>query len=261
MESIRTMPKKANIKMTLSFGGEGFVIPNNKFHILLVAIAVAAIFASVTHHGQGPMLGRLDIVMFRAINQDIQNPVLDSLAAAASNIGSDDMKLYIFIISIALVMLLISIVYNNRELKKLAVILLVALLVSLLVTDALKPIFGISRPYIYLNDVHVYSGGRWLNIEELPFYGIERNSFPSGHATTTFMILGVIWMYKRLRIILFSFLLLTMFFIVYVGQHYISDIIAGGIIGFTIGYSVRYLLFYLLDRIPSLRAMFSLIKT
>jgi membrane-associated phospholipid phosphatase len=228
---------------------------------LLVAIAVASIFVLVTHHGQGPMLGRVDIVMFRAMNQDMQNPILDSLAAAASNIGSDDMKLYIFIISIILAMLLISIVYNNKELKTLAIILLVALLISLLVIDALKPIFGISRPYIYLYDVHVYSEGRWINIEDLPFYGIERNSFPSGHAATTFTILGGIWLYKRLRILLFSFLLLTMFFILYVGQHYISDIIAGGIIGFTIGYSIRYLLFYLLDRRPYLRAMFSLIKT
>ncbi len=198
--------------------------------------------------------------MFRTINQDIQNPVLDSLAAAASNVGYE-VRIYILITSIILAISITSIIYNNKELKKLAVTLLVAsLFVSILVVDALKPIFDIWRPYIYLNDVHVYSGGQWLNIEELPFYGIKRNSFPSGHATTTFMILGVIWIYKRLRIPLFLFLLLTMFFIVYVGQHYVSDIIAGGIIGFTVRYSVGYLFSYLLDRIPSLGSIFLLIK-
>lgn len=227
---------------------------------MLVAMAVTVIFALALHHGQGPMLGGLDIAMFRAINQDLQNPVLDSLAATASNIGSNDFELYIFMLLIILVMLLISIIYNNRELKTLAVVLLVALFVSRTAVDALKPIFGIWRPYIYLNDAHVYIGGRWLDIGELPFYGFERNSFPSGHATTTFTVLGVIWKYNRLRILLFSFLLLIMFFIVYVGQHYISDIIAGGIIGFTIGYLIRYLFLYSLDRVRSLRAIFSLIQ-
>jgi membrane-associated phospholipid phosphatase len=100
----------------------------------------------------------------------------------------------------------------------------------------LKMIFGVSRPYVYLNNVHVYSDGRWLDIIE---QSDNRDSFPSGHAAITFTVLGVLWIYNRLRIPLLIFILIIMFLIVYVGQHYVSDIIAGGFTGFMIGHLVR----------------------
>jgi len=41
-------------------------------------------------------LGGLDVAMFRAINRDMQNTVLDNLAATASNIGSMDIYIFIY---------------------------------------------------------------------------------------------------------------------------------------------------------------------
>jgi membrane-associated phospholipid phosphatase len=114
--------------------------------------------------------------------------------------------------------------------------LLIALFISGLIIDPLKMIFGVTRPYINLNNVHVYIDGSWLNITK---QFDKRDSFPSGHATITFTLLGVLWIYKRLRIPILIFLFMTMFLIVYVGQHYVSDIIAGGFTGFMIGYLVR----------------------
>ncbi len=211
-------------------------------YIIIFGIVITAMFVLATHNGEGPMLGNLDVVMFRAINQGVQNPVLDSLAATASDIGSNDLKVLIYLLILCSIILLVSIIRKNRELKILVLILVISLIISGLIIDPLKMIFGVARPYVYLNNVHVYSDGRWLNITE-QFDG--RDSFPSGHATITFTLLGVLWIYKRLRIALLIILSITMFLIVYVGQHYVSDIIAGGFIGFMIGYLVRriYILF------------------
>ena len=105
--------------------------------------------------------------------------------------------------------------------------------------QSLKTIFGISRPYIYLNNVHVYDGS-WFNSDNILSMSEDmKDSFPSGHAALTFTVLGVLWIYKRLRIPFLALLFLIMFLIVYVGHHYISDILAGGVIGFIIGYLVH----------------------
>lgn len=56
--------------------------------LLLVGILIALTFASLfIHNGQGPMVGNLDIAAFYVINQDMQCPTLDSLAATASQLG------------------------------------------------------------------------------------------------------------------------------------------------------------------------------
>ena len=46
------------------------------FAIILGVIILSLFFV---HEGHGPMLGGLDVTMFRAINRDMQNTVLDSL--------------------------------------------------------------------------------------------------------------------------------------------------------------------------------------
>ncbi|VVB54371.1 Undecaprenyl-diphosphatase [uncultured archaeon] len=205
-------------------------------YILFFVIVIIAMFVLVIHNGQGPMLGSLDVAMFHAINQDMQSPVLNRIAATASDIGSNDTNIFMYLFFLSSIILLISIICKNRELKKIAIILLIAVVISGLILGPLKTIFGVSRPYVYLNNVHVYSDGRWLDTIE---QSDNRDSFPSGHAAITFTVLGVLWMYNRLRIPLLIFILIIMFLIVYVGQHYISDIIAGGFIGFMIGYLVR----------------------
>ncbi len=205
-------------------------------YIIFFGFAVTAMFILATHNGQGPMLGNLDVAMFRAINQGIQNPILDSFAAIASDIGSNDINLLIYSLILCSIILLVSIIRKNRELRILVLLLLISLFISGLIVDPLKIIFGVSRPYVYLNNVHVYTDGRWLNITG---QFDTSNSFPSGHATITFTLLGILWIYNRLRIPLLIFLFITMFLIVYVGQHYVSDIIAGGFTGFMIGYLVR----------------------
>ena len=219
-------------------------------YIIIFGIAITAMFILATHNGQGPMLGKLDVAMFRAINQGIQNPVLDRLAATASDIGSNDMNVSRYLLILCSIILFVSIIRKNRELKILVLLLLIALVISGLVVDPLKMIFGVSRPYVNFNNVHVYIAGSWLNITD---QFDKSYSFPSGHATITFTLLGVLWIYNRLRIPLLIFLFIIMFLIVYVGQHYVSDIIAGGFTGFMIGYLVRCFYSYLSFHFKNMR--------
>jgi len=96
--------------------------------------------------------------MFRAINRDMQNTVLDSLAATASNIGSMDIYVFILLVSS---LLFLSMIRRSKDLRKSAMILVIALVFSIIIVCPLKSIFGVSRPYFYLNDVHVYCSGEW----------------------------------------------------------------------------------------------------
>ncbi len=97
-------------------------------YILFFGMAITAMFILIIHNGHGPMLGTLDVAMFRAINQDLQSPVLNSIAATASNIGSNDTNILIYVLILSSIILLVSIIRNSTELKKLAIILLISTL-------------------------------------------------------------------------------------------------------------------------------------
>jgi membrane-associated phospholipid phosphatase len=100
----------------------------------------------------------------------------------------------------------------------------------------LKSIFGIERPYAYLSYVHTYKDGAWTLNNDLIGDVSANDSFPSGHASMTFPVLGALWAYRKIRLLLSIILFIIMFLIVYVGQHYVSDIIAGALIGFLAGH-------------------------
>jgi len=211
------------------------IISRNKDIMFAIILGVTMLSLFFVHEGQGPMLGGLDVAMFRAINRDMQNTVLDNLAATASNIGSMDIYIFILLISS---LLFLSMIRHNKDLGKSAMILVIALIFSVIVYP-LKSIFGVSRPYYYLNDVHVYCSGEWHDIEEPLSQGDRGNSFPSSHALRIFTVLGALWTYKTFRIPFLAFALFASLLIVYVGSHYVSDIIMGGAIGFILGYAIQ----------------------
>ena len=182
------------------------IISRNKDIMFAIILSVTILSLFFVHEGHGPMLGGLDVAMFRAINRDMQNTVLDNLAATASNIGSMDIYIFILLISS---LLFLSMIRHNKDLGKSAMILVIALISSIIVYP-LKSIFGVSRPYYYLNDVHVYCGGEWHKIKPLS-QNDKGNGFPSAHVTRLFIVLGILWMFKRLRVPLLLFFLLLSF--------------------------------------------------
>lgn len=148
------------------------------------------------------------------------------------------MDVYIILLSIFAIMA-VSTIRHDKELRNLVIVLLIAILISVPIVHLLKTNFGVSRPYFYLDDVHVYCGAEWHNIEYPLSEGGKRNSFPSGHATRAFVFLDVLWIYKKLRMLLFISILVELFFLVYAGSHYASDVIMGSIVGFTIGWLIQ----------------------
>ncbi len=61
-------------------------------------------------------------------------------------------------------------------------------------------------------------------------------SFPSGHATAVFMLLPMIWQtFPRFRWVWLLFASLVAISRVYIGVHYLSDVIAGAFLGLTVG--------------------------
>ena len=105
---------------------------------------------------------------------------------------------------------------RSKDLRKSAMILVIALVFSIIIVYPLKSIFGVSRPYYYLNDVHVYCSGEWHDIEEPLSQGDRGNSFPLSHALRIFTVLGALWTYKTFRIPFLAFALFASFLIVYV---------------------------------------------
>lgn len=65
-------------------------------------------------------------------------------------------------------------------------------------------------------------------------------SFPSGHATTVSSVLGYFWsgaaLHKALAVCI---VLLVMLSRVYLGVHYLSDVVVGTLLGFGIGYTMQ----------------------
>lgn len=89
--------------------------------------------------------------------------------------------------------------------------------------EVLKPYFGRIRPcreFSYIRQIH--SCGGML-------------SFPSNHAINSFTtaILVAFWERRLIAVPLIIFAMLVSFSRVYLGVHYLGDVIVGGVLGFT----------------------------
>lgn len=134
-----------------------------------------------------------------------------------------------------LILMLLYILFKNNTPKD-ALIILLTIGIMIFVTDRIcsgwvKPTVGRWRPtqdplIMYSVDVvNDYRGGRF--------------GFFSGHASNTTcvaMFLSWIFRSRKLTIVLFIWSAIATFTRIYLGVHYIGDILVGGIIGCLIGY-------------------------
>ncbi len=124
----------------------------------------------------------------------------------------------LFIISTTLI---ISLAYYRKN--KNLILLIISFLFSLLLSEILKYIFMRPRPQLML-------------IKE------TSPSFPSNHSTIVFSTVPIInKIFLNFRIIWVIFAFLIAFSRLYLGVHYLSDIIAGSLLGYSISNLVLYL--------------------
>jgi membrane-associated phospholipid phosphatase len=119
-----------------------------------------------------------------------------------------------------------------------ALFLFVTIALSGIVADIIKPIVGRARPALLLRD-GVYGFK--------PFTaGFIWNGMPSGHATTAFALAcSLTIFYPRLRAFWIALALLLAASRVMVDAHYLSDVLAGGLLGWlTVHFFFKYGMFH-----------------
>lgn len=170
--------------------------------------------------------------LFIYINQYMQNSVLDAVMPIITHFGG-----FIWLILIVFAIFLFAKVTRRETLKKVALLALIALLVSDLIALLLKQIVQEPRPFVTLENV------RQLIPESDPC------SFPSGHATSTLAVVSIFLLnmddlIKKHQVIidiaLAAFAIVIMFSRLYVGVHYPFDVLCGALIGIVGAFTVNY---------------------
>lgn len=157
----------------------------------------------------------------------IHNPILDKVMIFFTNLGDNG------VVWIVLLLILLGI----KKTRKIGVIMLISVLLTLFFNDLLKDMFKRERPYTYLNMIPlVKSSGT--------------SSFPSSHTSVAFAVLGV---YSYFKLKYKSIITVISFGIgfsrIYLGLHYFIDVLAGIGLGLGISYLVIYMYLYIFKSI------------
>lgn len=145
------------------------------------------------------------------------HPFIDAMASWLTHIGDG-----LFLLFMAVIFLFIRL--------KTALILFLSFIVSAGIVQLLKhTLFAdMKRPYFYFEN-----DSSFRVMEDFTYF--TENSFPSGHATSCFVLFTIMaFHFQRnylLQLVFVSAAVLIAFTRVYLSQHFMQDIIAGSIIG------------------------------
>ena len=166
----------------------------------------------------------VNIELFYFINSGLKNPLFDSVMPFVTELGS-----FVFMLAVCLAVIILSIIFKKENIKRIALMCLVSLLIADGIALVLKALIYEPRPFITLSNVNL------LVVENDPF------SFPSGHTTSTFAVTGFLIFKlknKLLDVLLVLFGLIIGFSRIYVGVHYPFDVLAGIVLGILSAYFV-----------------------
>lgn len=172
------------------------------------------------------MLYSIDVALFFFINHSMANPLFDAVLPVLTDFN----KLLAVRVAVVLFVLFMAVRGGRTGRTMIGVLVLTLIISDQLNSSFLKELFGRIRPCRALEGVRMLVGcGGGL-------------SFPSSHAVNNFAAAAVIGhYYPRQRYYWLIFASIVAFSRPYVGVHYPSDIVAGGLIGFGIGWLMVYL--------------------
>ncbi|MBC7089399.1 MAG: phosphatase PAP2 family protein [Methanobacteriales archaeon] len=153
-------------------------------------------------------LHHIDLSLLYFFNIQVRNPFFDFLMPIITFAGTR-----IFWISISIILL-----FLGEKGKRTAFTCLLALFLGYFLSELLKAVFQVPRPFEVIE---------WVRISTIA----GGYSLPSGHTTASFsgfLIIGV--NYGRLPIFL-SLAVLVGISRIYMGLHYPSDVVLGGLLG------------------------------
>ncbi|HIH31372.1 TPA: phosphatase PAP2 family protein [Candidatus Woesearchaeota archaeon] len=157
------------------------------------------------------IIGFLLDKLFLKLMITLQNDFFIILFSIITMIGNLE-----WFISLALIILIILILRNKKIYSYIA-----ALFVSAILSYVLKWIISRPRPFEFLQIPSIIN--------------TSMSSFPSGHALVIFTMLAFLIMnFPRYKYWFWSIAVLVAFSRIYLGVHYLSDVIAGAFLGFFI---------------------------
>jgi len=118
---------------------------------------------------------------------------------------------------------------------------LTAFLLSALLAQILKNVFSMPRPREFFNQGQ-YIGPYGNFIEGVTLRGFS--SFPSGHSTSVFALvtlLGIFEPNKKLNVLYLFAAVAVGYSRIYLGQHFLGDVLAGSLIGVVVAVLVHWL--------------------
>ncbi|MCQ6280460.1 phosphatase PAP2 family protein [Bacillus sp. EB600] len=159
--------------------------------------------------------------LFQNVNQHFDKKYLNFFFRTITHLGGAS-----FTIGIMLILL----IFSSKETRMTALASALALASSHLPVHFVKKLFPRKRPYITLEET------------KFPANPLQDHSFPSGHTTAFFsVIIPFVLLIPNLAIVLIPLGICVAISRIYLGLHYPSDVIAGGILGSLVGFLCFYL--------------------
>lgn len=160
------------------------------------------------------MLMRIDTILFNFVNHTCSNALFDVVMPVLTWLAHG--------VFLALIALLMMIGAAGRR-KIYGILLLGGITASFYISSFLKHVIGRPRPFT------VVPGARAMAVE-------DSFSFPSTHAVMAFMAAFILARCFKKPVLFFALAALVAFSRVYIGVHFVSDVLAGAAIGALIGW-------------------------
>jgi undecaprenyl-diphosphatase len=156
----------------------------------------------------------LDIGILKAIYEN-RNPVFDAVFVVITNSAGA------LAFGLPGIFLIVALATKNVALRRNALLMLIPVAISAIVANILKYTIDLPRPF------EVYHYIKQLSVGGSP-------SFPSGHTADAFAFATIVSLVYRKRFIIipcFIWAALVGYSRMYLGVHFPSDVLAGGIVG------------------------------